>query len=116
MSKTVFQPGEYVTKGGKRARVYATDAGGVYPIHGAILDGVVWAVQSWTATGREHVGVDNNGLDLMPPTRVRWLNVYEAPHSEPFGNLYISRQTADRHGEGRIACIRIEYSEGQLDE
>lgn len=36
---TTFEPGkEYKTRDGRKVRIYATDAGGEYPIHGAVLD------------------------------------------------------------------------------
>lgn len=43
---------EYVTKGeGLPVRIYCTDAGGDFPVHGAILRGGEWLVMYWTACG-----------------------------------------------------------------
>lgn len=62
----MFEKGkEYTTKGGHRARIYATDGGGKYPIHGAIQDdGGEWLLARWAADG-VHTG--HLRWSLTPP-------------------------------------------------
>lgn len=116
MSKTVFQPGEYVTREGKRARVYAVDGRPDYPLRGAILTDTGWMPLSWTKHGRQVTSATGH-LDLMSPKRVRYVNVYRSPSSDHLGDDHATRGAADRRATpARIACIRIEYSEGQYDE
>lgn len=43
----------YCTRSGRRARIYATDAGGRFPIHGAIQDEIGWFMVDWTDEGRK---------------------------------------------------------------
>ena len=69
----IFKPGEeYVTRGRKTgaaifpARVYVTNAGGLYPIHGAVFYNGNWEVRAWTNEGRSNLGVETP-FDLMPP-------------------------------------------------
>lgn len=98
------------TVDGRKVRIYATDAGGEYPIHGGLIcqDGV-WGIHSWNKNGRK---TDKEsvtfGLDLAPPTiRVEgWLNVYP----ESLGSVHRTRGEADKSAErDRIACIHIEH-------
>ena len=74
MTDPIFEAGvEYRTRDGRRARVYATDGQGTYPIHGAYQTrkGGWWSA-SWDALGQNVCGTD---LDLMPPEpeKVRFL-------------------------------------------
>lgn len=41
----------YKTRSGLKARVYAVDGGGIYPIHGAVLNSMEWEFRSWTREG-----------------------------------------------------------------
>ena len=58
----------------------------------------------------------------QPTKIVMWLNVYPTTgFYESFFKYgvypYASREAADEHAAGgRIACIRVEFEEGQLDE
>lgn len=68
MSLTQFEVGkEYQTRDGRRVRIYATDAGGDYPIHAAVWGNDRWhAPDSWLADGG-HSRTRQSDLDLMPP-------------------------------------------------
>ena len=51
---------------------------------------------------------------VKPELQVAYLNVY---CRQGFDKLHFSREVADREGdESRLACVRIEYTEGQYDE
>ena len=104
---TQFQPGEYLTRDGNKARVYAAD-GGDQSLHGAILLNGKWYAHTWNADGSW--ASSPNPADLIPPKQVRWVNVYPEGFCE-------SRDVADRFADpSRIACIRIEFTEGQYDD
>ena len=63
--------------------------------------------------------VDNEGdqyslygdsFEIIEPKREIWVNVYD----EDYGKGHPSREDADlRCGNGRIACIRVEFTEGE---
>lgn len=105
-------PSGVQTRDGIAVRIYATDADGMYPIHGAILFNDRWEVRTWTADGRydAHCGTNALYLDLIPtPVRFRherWVNVYANGLT---GLVSPSRDDADRISDSkdRIACIRI---------
>lgn len=54
----------YETRDGGTARIYATDGGGVYPIHGAVYGDGIWLSASWTASGLHYDG-ELGGMDLV---------------------------------------------------
>ena len=42
---------KYVTSGGYEARIYATDCGDKYSVHGAFKRNMVWELAAWTPSG-----------------------------------------------------------------
>ena len=52
------------TRGGFPVRIYATDAGGKYCIHGAYFYGGEWAMTTWASDGDS--GSEESGIDLIP--------------------------------------------------
>jgi hypothetical protein len=48
---------------GNPVRIYATDAGGDFPVHGAVYQIGCWNIKSWTMTGKYWPGEDYH-LDL----------------------------------------------------
>lgn len=54
------------TRGGHEVRIYATDAGGDYPIHGAVFVNGSWCVNSWTAQGENLASAPADKYDLLP--------------------------------------------------
>lgn len=57
----------YKTRGGGKARIYATDGGGYYLIHGAIWNGGVWTASSWTSEGAYHSEGLFSSRDILGP-------------------------------------------------
>jgi hypothetical protein len=43
---------QYKTRDGREVRIYATDGGGEYPVHGAIRRGDGWGCEMWGSNGR----------------------------------------------------------------
>lgn len=60
----------YRTRYNQKARIYATDAGGTYPIHGAVLYGTYWISQTWTREGRQSASGGREPHDLI----AEWAN------------------------------------------
>lgn len=122
---TKFEAGkEYPLRNGWKAKVLMTDSGGNYPLIGAYYDEhrKVWETATWTEDGRSLFGDDSDPLaaDLLPPLKPKhagWVNVYKAHHGERlWASLHESREDCDYSfstSGKRIACIRIEFEEGE---
>ncbi len=98
---------ETVNKG-YPVRIYATD-GGPYPvsIHGAVRRAGYWSSMSLT---EEEFAKD---VRDKPVEHVRYVNMY--PRS--LGNVYATKKQAEGSaGEDRLACVRVDFAEGQFDE
>jgi hypothetical protein len=100
---------KYQTRKGDPVRIYATDAGGMYPVHGARQDGGLWTYETWTKDGK-HISSDEESFrDLVeiPQTVTFWVNVYHGM----FGSYNETRREADFHAAPeRIGVLRIEIT------
>lgn len=113
---TKFEAGKvYRTRDGREARVYATDGGGHFPIHGAVkcVDG--WAQVQWRADGGALITEPGQADDLMLPTRkvTRFLWVYRHPE-QPNQFLKLVESFQWRPGseyEVQVAAHRVEWEE-----
>ena len=56
---------QYKTRGGFPHRIYATDCGGEYPVHGALASGDYWLMTCWTNEGKS-VSHTQPQFDLIP--------------------------------------------------
>ena len=99
---------QYTTRSGLPVRIYATDCGGGYPVHGAILKDGVWLLESWTITGVILVGCENLGdlIEVKPRIQRKvWVNIYK----DGVALVHRTRERADKFASPRrIACIEIE--------
>lgn len=55
----------YKTKDGRDVRIYATDCGGDYPIHGAVNTGNVWNTMTWNNELVFNAKDPDNALNLI---------------------------------------------------
>jgi len=70
-------------------------------------------IGSWATSGNIEFSAPFWLYRVAPKKIVRYVNCH--PDSNNYG--YETREAADRYaGHGRIACVRIEYHEGQYDE
>jgi len=110
---------EYVTRDGREARVYATDAGNEFPVHGAILTEGDWVMTNWTTEGYMWEFCREDEHDLIEKKDkfrfVRWVNVYPESISAP----YISKEEADLSSRefrnDRVSCVKV-IIEGEIGE
>jgi len=58
----------YYTRDGRKVRIYATNSGGVYPVHGAYLMGEEWIGETWTSEG-QWLEKEENNLDITHEKR-----------------------------------------------
>jgi len=106
---------QYKTRSGSEVRLYATNCGGVYTVHGAFRSGESWIVGSWLSNGEWYRGSVHE-LDLIEvkPRRIQrevWLNVYKDGVV-----CHLSSEMATSHcGSDRIACVKltIDCEEGE---
>lgn len=65
-----IEPGKfYRTRDGKKARIYATDGGSPYQIHGAVQCDEVWVSHTWTKDGIFREGTLQADSDLISEWR-----------------------------------------------
>lgn len=55
---------KYKTVNGTEVRIYCTDGGGQYPVHGAYKINDRWRIECWTKEGR-HLRTELSCLDLV---------------------------------------------------
>jgi hypothetical protein len=102
---------EYQTRDGREVRIYATDGGGDYPVHGAYFNGAQWISGMWSKKG-EYFLDGNTPMDLIEKPKIikGWVNVYSETY---ISDIYSTRELADIDSLGRIACIPVEFKEGE---
>lgn len=102
------------TRCGYPVRIYATDGGGTYSVHGAYFRDGTWYGRCWNAVGQWVDGCRENDLDLIEvkPVKTMWLNVHTDHVS-----VFASRADADNRATlveaVRVACVEVTYTEGQ---
>ena len=98
---------QYRTEDGCEARIYALDAGGQTPVHGAIKRNGLWIVTSWSKEGRWSISNPENNLVEVKPRIQRefWVNVYPDCIGE---YTYNNKAHADCDAtKTRIACVKV---------
>ena len=107
---------QYRTRDGREVRIYATDGGGYWPIHGAMqLSCSGWAPASWDNHGNACNSFHRDNLIEVRPRHKRtvWVNVYSTSrHVEAF----VDKMMADKmSASSRISCIKVEldFEEGE---
>ena len=99
---------QYKTRNGLPVRIYATDGGGEYPVHGAVLMHGVWSLEGWTISGSVVIGNESpcDLIEVKPRIqRTAWVNVYRNGVS----GAHKTRESADQYASpNRIACIKIQ--------
>jgi len=104
------------TRDGRKARIISTDLKSFSPIV-AIVDhenGREECVGIFHLNGRIIDHMDRpDDLVNVPEKHVRWLNIYDTPDAK----LYMTKEQADKLADDtRLACVRIEFEEGQFDD
>jgi hypothetical protein len=100
----------YRTRDGREVRIYATDGGGGYLVHGAIyMDG--WQAHVWSGDGESMQYFDDERakhdlIEVKPRIkRTVWMNLY--PEFD-WWNVYSTKENADKFANDRIACVKVE--------
>lgn len=96
----------YKTRDGREVRIYATDGGGDYPVHGASKDSDGWEFRTWTQDGKfqQHEGGVSDLIEVKPRIkRTVWLCVYK---DRGIVTHYISKPT--HLSPDVVACVPVE--------
>jgi hypothetical protein len=100
---------KYRTRDGREVRIYSTDGGGSFPIHGAIkLSDDKWTIATWRKDGLKYEELSSFDLfEVKPRHKVTALvNTYCSTISE---GLYFTKEDADKsQAPSRTGCIKIE--------
>ena len=100
---------QYRTRDGREVRIYATDGGDDFPVHGAIKSDDKWASDCWTIDGL-FVYDSRSICDLIEvKPRIKrevWVNLYK---DERLVGAYWTKDKANREcTDDRIACVKVE--------
>lgn len=100
-------------KKGNEAVIYTTDGKGEYPVVGQVKkEDDDWRSGCWTLSGENPTQDSDYNLINVPEKHVRYINFY----SGGIG-AHEDRKAADKVATAsRIACIRIEFEDGQFDD
>jgi len=103
----------YITREGEPVRIYCTDGGGHYPVHGAVYINGVWSLISWEENG------DNSNhyslVEVKPKHDVDiWINIYHNHEGGYFAASGACTKLLGVQGH-RFACVRLtqEVTEGE---
>ena len=92
----------YCTRGGQEVRIYATDAGGLFPVHGAIFQDGTWHGMKWTEEGKTLVNTVDDLVEVKPRIkRTVWLHVFNT-------GTVCATEDAYYDITNRIACVKVE--------
>ena len=102
----------YRTRDGREVRIYAVDAGGDYPVHGAVLGEEGWQFNSWALDGRwcPKMTLAVDLVEVRPRIkREVWVNLYRHDNGDEFAEVSSTEKLArERLGSASIACVRVE--------
>ena len=103
------------TRDGHKVTIYTTKGKGLYSIHGCVHIGKFDYIAAWNLNGEHELGSEWDLVNVTTPCieEVSYLNIYPNKH---ITEAYKSRTEADECAtKDRIACIKIEWEEGQYD-
>lgn len=101
----------YRTRDGREVRIYATDGGNAYKVHGAVRDNGIWLPQAWLSDGKVS-NYDEHDVDLIEVRprikRTVWLHLWK-------NGTVCATEESYYVPTGRIACVQVEIDveEGQ---
>ena len=89
MTDLIIETGKVQTRDGREVRIYATDAGDSYPVHGAVRCGHKWGFKSWMLTGAYSSVADLKAEDLVPIPQPQYFTFYTYENGVPkAGSFY----------------------------
>jgi hypothetical protein len=105
------------TRNGKKAELLADDISGNYCLCVKVIDEDNYSrIHSYSIDGIYNINNINHDLDLVniPQKITKWLSIYLEDRHNYYSYLYETKEEADEcSGTTRIACIKIEFKEGE---
>lgn len=90
----------YQTANGRDVRIYATDAGGQFPVHGASLEDDQWFPRVWAKDGTHVWTRDHDLIEVKPRLRrTVWAVHYKETGAHCLGRLFSSEESAKKWTE-----------------
>ena len=107
---------QYKTRDGRDVRIYATDGGGTYPVHGAIKRPEGWVSASWGSTGYVFSAVRESPDDLIefkPRMKFeRWVVVEDDGSCKMWGEKKPSAEAVSDAFAVKHISFEVEKGEG----
>lgn len=111
---------QYKTRDGREVRIYAVEAVGEWPVHGAILDKSGWRPLCWLISGSacsDYLETDSDLIEVKPRIkREVWVNVYRLDNGQEYFCIFDDRRSAEEERDSNcIACVKlvIDCEEGE---
>ena len=100
------------TRNGSEVRIYATDSGGLYPIHGAFKDrNGIWTMCGWDKDGFIPWTLKGHQHELIEEPRTIDVDVWLSVYPDGSVNCWGTREIADTYSNHtRIACVNIKQT------
>jgi hypothetical protein len=104
---------QYKTRDGREVRIYATDGGGIYPVHGAIKGEHEWIPQRWRDDGKFEIDVHKYDLiEVKPRMKIeKWVMVNRNGDYSLWLDKPSKAASVDAFGLTRIS-FEVEEGEG----
>ena len=117
MTDLILKTGKVQTRDGREVRIYATDAGGSYPVHGAVRCGLKWEFKSWLLTGVYSSVADLKAEDLVPIPQPQYFNIHTGPdgrsRTDPMcGSIDGIKDQAFKYSRRNWSCETFKYLSG----
>jgi len=117
---------KYKTKSGLPVRIYCTDGGGDFPVHGSFFMDGIWQIGWWSKEGySNNTGLESEFMLVEEKERIErtyWVNIYKESDDEALSNIshgYTTKEVANAahyiqlghiKDDDRIACVQLTIS------
>ena len=106
----------YRTRDGHEVRIYATDGGQKYCVHGSVHHiALGWICHTWMPDGRSNMPANYDLIEVKPRhKRTVWVTVWNNGYTET-SNKPEWRNGSPGCGQEPIACIKVDldFEEGE---
>ena len=110
MTDLIIETGKVKTRDDQEVRIYATDAGGDYPVHGAVKTDHGWESETWTLGGFYYADDPRGGGDLISIPPPQYFNIYTNPDNKQYTG-YMCSSIA----EAKKQAVKYAHNRTKLD-
>ena len=123
MTDLIIETGKVKTCDGLEVRIYATDGGGIYPVHGAIKLDHEWEFETWKLSGSYTDGEQDHRYDLTAIPQPLYFNIYTYKTGNPVKGIFFddlealaeaTQRQADRHRANAKCTQAFQYLDGEV--